>query len=207
MELFTARTSNGLKARILLEEAGFPYRAHRLDLRKGDQRRESFLHINPFGKIPVIVDPEGPGGQPKVVVETLAIAFYLSEKSGLMGPRTALESLDFLEWSSAMASGLAPSLRAHYRFTEVTPTRDEAVLAYHLDEIRRFLDVADQRLRHRDFLAGDRFTLLDALFFPSLVMAESRLAGGLSGLDRLARYRVAIATRPAVARAIEAHEG
>src|SRR4030095_15929415 len=86
-ELYTAQSSNGQRAAIVLEECGLPYRVHKLDLMKGEQRTAEFLKINPAGAIPVIVDPDGPGGVPITLAQSGAIALYAAEKTGKFLPR------------------------------------------------------------------------------------------------------------------------
>ena len=82
IELYTAQSSNGQRAAIVLEECGLPYRVRKLELMKGEQRTAEFLKINPAGAIPVIVDPEGPGGAPITLAQSGAIAIYAAEKTG-----------------------------------------------------------------------------------------------------------------------------
>ncbi|MBM3394104.1 MAG: glutathione S-transferase, partial [Betaproteobacteria bacterium] len=82
IDLYLAGTGNGLRASVALEEAGLPYRAHKVDLAKGEQRSVDFLKMNPAGLIPVIVDSEGPGGKPLTLSQSGAIVLYVAEKSG-----------------------------------------------------------------------------------------------------------------------------
>src|SRR5712664_4633486 len=82
IELYTWSTTNGRKVSIMLEECGLPYRVHRIDISKGEQFAPDYLKINPNGKIPSIVDPQGPDGKPIAMMESGAILIYLAEKTG-----------------------------------------------------------------------------------------------------------------------------
>jgi GSH-dependent disulfide-bond oxidoreductase len=86
LQLYSLPTPNGVKVSIMLEEIGLPYEAHLVDFGKGDQRTPEYLSLNPYGKIPAIIDPVGPGGKPLPLFESGAILFYLAEKTGKLLP-------------------------------------------------------------------------------------------------------------------------
>jgi len=87
IDLYTWSTPNGRKVSIMLEECGLPYRVHRIDISKGEQFAPEYLKINPNGKIPSIVDPQGPDGKPIAMMESGAILIYLAEKTGRFFPQ------------------------------------------------------------------------------------------------------------------------
>src|SRR5215469_17809063 len=91
LQLYSLPTPNGVKVSIMLEETGLPYEAHRVDFDNNEQRSAEFLSLNPNGKIPAILDPNGPGGRPLPLFETGAILIYLADKSGLFMPRDPAE--------------------------------------------------------------------------------------------------------------------
>lgn len=87
IDLYTFNTSNGQRASIGLEEAGLPYRAHKIDLAKGEQKNPEFLKINPAGRIPALVDSDGPDGKPLMLAQSGAILLYAADKSGRLMPQ------------------------------------------------------------------------------------------------------------------------
>src|SRR5689334_16029908 len=104
IELYLAATANGLRAAVALEECGLPYRAHPVDLAKGEQRSPGFLKLNPAGMIPVIVDPQGPGGKPLTLSQSGAIVLYAAEKAGRFLPADPVQRLMVMECFMQTAS-------------------------------------------------------------------------------------------------------
>src|ERR1700687_3849688 len=109
IDLYLAPTANGLRATVALEETGLPYRAHPVDLAKGEQRSPEFLKLNPAGLIPVIVDDEGPGGKPLTLSQSGAIVLYAAEKSGKLLPRDPVRRAVALQWLMQAASDISGS--------------------------------------------------------------------------------------------------
>jgi GST-like protein len=98
IDLYLAPTANGLRASVALEEAGLAYRAHKVDLAKGEQRAPEFLKLNPAGAIPVIVDSDGPGGKPLTLSQSGAIILYVADKCGKFLPKDAARRAIALQW-------------------------------------------------------------------------------------------------------------
>ena len=107
IDLYLAGTANGLRASVALEEAGLPYRAHKVDLAKGEQRSPEFLKLNPAGLIPVIVDHDGPHGKPLTLSQSGAILLYAAEKSGRLLPKDIARRTVALQWLMQAASDIA----------------------------------------------------------------------------------------------------
>ena len=110
IDLYTWPTANGYKVHIMLEECGLPYAVHAVDISAGDQFASKFLAISPNNKIPAIVDPDGPGGQPISVFESGAILIYLGEKSGKFWPSDARARTAVLEWLMFQMGGIGPMM-------------------------------------------------------------------------------------------------
>lgn len=108
LQLYSLTTPNGVKVSIMLEAIGMPYEAHRVSFDGDQQKTPEFLSINPNGKIPAILDPDGPGGQPLALFESGAILLYLAEKSGQMLPRDAARRHETLQWLMFQMSGIWP---------------------------------------------------------------------------------------------------
>jgi len=106
IQLHSLGTPNGWKVSIALEELGLPYDAHTIDIRKGDQFTEEFKKVNPNSKIPAIVDPNGPDGQPINVFESGAILLYLAEKTGKLLPKDPRKRLEAIQWLFFQMAGV-----------------------------------------------------------------------------------------------------
>src|SRR3979411_2770365 len=115
IELYTWSTPNGRKVSIMLEECGLPYNLHKVNIGAGEQFAPDYLAINPNGKIPSIVDPEGPDGKPIAVMESGAILIYLAGKTGKFLPRSAPGKYEALQWLIFQRAGVAPMFgQAHH---------------------------------------------------------------------------------------------
>src|SRR5882672_2069934 len=98
LQLYSLNTPNGVKVSIMLEETGRPYEPHLIDFTKGDQKTGEFLSLNPKGKIPAIIDPDGPGGKPLGLFESGAIVLYLADKTGMLIPGDAARRYETIQW-------------------------------------------------------------------------------------------------------------
>ena len=123
MELYFAPTANGLRATVALEETGLPYRTHKLDLAKGEQRSAEFLKLNPAGLIPVVVDPQGPGGKPLTLSQSGAIILYAAEKSGRFLPKDAARRALAMQWMMQAGSDIAGTSGTVFRMESSVPER------------------------------------------------------------------------------------
>src|ERR1700682_3892878 len=110
LQLYSLPTPNGVKASMMLEEIGLPYEVHLVDFNKDDQKTPEFLSLNPNGKIPALLDPEGPGGKPLGLFESGAILQYLAEKTGKLLPDDAARRYQTIQWLHFQRGGLGPIL-------------------------------------------------------------------------------------------------
>jgi GST-like protein len=156
IELFAFDTPNGRKISIALEEMELPYVVRVVDIRKGEQLAPEFLAISPNGKIPALVDPDGPGGRPVSVFESGAILLYLGEKCGRFLPAGLAERIPVLEWLMFQHGGFGPIPGQVHHFIAL---ENEADRRYGLErfskETRRLYGVMDRRLEGREFFAGE----------------------------------------------------
>jgi GST-like protein len=156
IELHTFDTPNGRKISVALEEMALPYTVKIVDLRKGDQRAPHFLKISPTGKIPAIVDPDGPGGRPVSVFESGAILIYLGEKTGKFWPRDLGARIPVLEWLMFQHGNFGPVPGQVHHFLTVDNEDDRRyALERYSKETRRLYAVMDRRLAAREFFADD----------------------------------------------------
>lgn len=201
IELHSVPTANGQKVHIALEETGLPYTASFVDLVAGEHKTEAFRALNPFAKAPALLDPDGPDGRPIALAESMAIVFYLAEKAGgglLATDRRA--RAEELMWATAISSSVAMPFAMQFFATNLAPEPTPWLETMMTQGCRDALAMFDQRLADRPFVMGERFGVVDCLFYPVVATSAKRLAGGLSGYANLQRYEAELATRPGVAR-------
>jgi GST-like protein len=163
LQLYSLPTPNGVKIGVMLEEIGLPYEAHRIDFGRGDQRTPEFLALNPNGKIPVILDPNGPDGRPIAVFESGVILMYLAEKSGQLLPRDAHARWECLQWLVFQVANTGPMFGqvGYFKKFDGRLIEDPRPLERYATESRRLLQVLDARLEGRTWIMGDDYTIAD----------------------------------------------
>ena len=201
IELYTSATPNGQKIHIMLEETGLPYRLHWVDLRKGEQFDPEFLKISPNNKIPVILDRDGPGGEPMPVFESGAILIYLAEKTGRFLPSETRARTRVLEWLMFQVGGVGPMLGQAHHFRAYAREKIPYAIERYTNEGARIYRVLDKRLSEEEYLAGD-YSIADMAVFPWIRLHE-RQGQDMADHPHLSRWFDAIAARPAVARDME----
>ena len=150
IQLYSLPTPNGVKVSILLEETGLPYEAHRIDFGSNDQLTPEFISLNPNNKIPAIIDPDGPGGQPLGLFESGAILVYLADKAGRFNGRDAAERYQVLQWLMFQMGGVGPmfgQLGFFHKFAG-KDFEDKRPRDRYVAESRRLLGVLDLSLIH-----------------------------------------------------------
>ncbi|MFO1269070.1 MAG: glutathione S-transferase N-terminal domain-containing protein [Rubrivivax sp.] len=208
LQLYSLPTPNGVKVSIMLEEVGLPYEAHRVDFDREEQRSAEFLSLNPYGKIPAILDPHGPGGRPLPLFESGAILWYLAEKCGALVPADPAARVEALQWLMWQVGGVGPLFGQVGFFHKFAGREfdDKRPRDRYVNEARRLLAVLEQRLAGRAWIMGDAFTVADIAVFPwvrNLIGFYG--AGELVRIDefgRVLRALQAFVGRPAVARGL-----
>jgi len=201
IDLYLAGTSNGLRASVALEEAGLPYRAHKVALAKAEQRSPEFLKLNPAGLIPVILDHDGPGGKPLTLSQSGAIVLYAAEKSGKLRPRDAARRAEALRWLMQAATDVGGASNAVFHVEARAPEKSAANLDYFKRRLLDFFAVCDRRLESREFLA-DELSVADLMLYPNFASRKA-LLDEARGLPNLQRWGAVMAARPAVARGMK----
>ena len=202
IELYYWPTPNGWKITIFLEEAGFPYDLAPVDITSGDQYEEEFLRISPNNKMPAIVDPEGPDGEPFSLSESGAILIYLAEKTGKFLPETQRDRYLVLQWLMFQMGHVGPMLGQAHHFRGYAPEKIPYAIERYTDEATRLYGVMDRRLSEAAYFAGDEYTIADMAIFPWLVSHE-RQGQDLEDYPNLKRWYEGMESRPAVSRALE----
>ena len=203
IELHTVASANGQKAVIALEETGLPYRTTLVDLATGEHTTEAFRALNPFAKAPALHDPDGPGGAPITVFESLAIVRYVARKAGgALLERDAREAAEMDAWAAAISSSVAMPFSMQFFATRLAPEPQPWLEGVMTAGCLSALDVFEARLADRPFLMGKRFTYLDCLAFPVLATSAARLEGALEARSNVGRYVAEVGARPTVRRAM-----
>ena len=163
VQLYSFPTPNGVKVSIALEEMGLPYEPHSVDITKNETWTPEFLSLNPNGKIPAILDPDGPGGQPLALFESGAILLYLAEKTGKLLPADPALRYQTIQWVFFQVGGVGPmfgQLGFFHKFAG-RDYEDKRPRDRYVAESKRLLGVLEQRLNGRDFMMGADFTIAD----------------------------------------------
>jgi GSH-dependent disulfide-bond oxidoreductase len=160
IELYFAPTPNGYKISIMLEELGLPYTIHQINIGKGDQFKPEFLAISPNNKIPAIVDPEGPDGQPISIFESGAILKYLGLKFGKFYPTDPRAQVKVDEWLFWQVGGFGPMLGQNHHFALYAPEKIEYAINRYRNETHRLYGVLNKQLEGKDYITGE-FTIAD----------------------------------------------
>ena len=198
IDLYTWTTPNGRKVSIMLEECGLPYRVHKVDIGKGEQFRPEFLAINPNNRIPAIVDPQGPDGQPLSLFESGAILVYLAGKAGRFLPASDRGKYIALQWLMFQMGGVGPMFGQAHHFLRAAPEQVPYGIKRYTDETRRLYGVLDKRLGEASFLA-EEYSIADMATFPWVARHEWHKVA-LQDFPNVKRWYDTIALRPAVAR-------
>ena len=146
IDLYTSPTPNGHKASVTLEELELPYEVHAIDLSENTQKEEWFLELNPNVRIPVIVDREGPGGDPFSVFETGAIMVYPAEKTGRLMPSDVKGRSRTMQWLMFQMSGVGPMMGQANVFYRYFPTQIQPAIDRYQNETRRLFEVIERGL-------------------------------------------------------------
>ena len=208
LQLYSVPTPNGVKVSIMLEETGLPYEAHFISFERGDQTSPEFLSLNPNNKIPAILDPDGPGGEPLALFESGAILIYLAEKTGQFLPQDAAGRYQTLQWLMFQMGGIGPMFGQLGFFNKFAGKdyEDKRPRDRYVAESRRLLGVLNQRLAGRRWIMGEAYTIADIATFGwvrNLIGFYG--AGKLVGFQdfaHVARALEAFLARPAVIRGL-----
>ena len=196
LDLYTWRTPNGRKVPILLAELELPHQLHLIDISKKQQKEPAYLAINPNGKIPALVDSDGPGGERVTLFESGAILAYLAEKTGRLMPRAAAARAEVMSWLFWQVGGPGPTFGQLGQFGMETP-RNEKAFDKFLAEAQRQVGVLDARLREREYIAGE-YSIADIANYPWFVAMAERQPLAIEGAEHVAAWMGRLALRPAV---------
>lgn len=163
LQLYSAPTPNGVKVSIMLEETGLPYEAHYIDIGNNESWTPEFLSLNPNGKIPAILDPNGPDDKPLPLFESGAILLYLAEKTGQLLPDNPARRYETIQWVFFQMANIGPIFGQVGFFHKFAGREyeDKRPLKRYADETKRLLGVLETRLEGRDWIMGGDYTIAD----------------------------------------------
>jgi len=200
IEFWTWNTPNGRKISVALEEMGLPYTVHPVNISKGEQFNPEFLKISPNNRIPAIVDPDGPGGEPISVFESGAILLYLGMKTGLFWPEDRRAQVRVLEWLMWQMGGFGPMPGQVHHFLQVENEADRRYgLERYSKETRRLYGVLDTRLGAVEYAAGTAVSIADFAIL-GWAWRHERHQVNLADFPNVARWYSAMMARPGTER-------
>jgi GSH-dependent disulfide-bond oxidoreductase len=202
IDLYAAGTSNGMRARIALEECGLKYNWHPIDLTKGEHKTPQFLAMNPNGQIPVIIDSEGPGGNKITMSQSSAIMLYAAEKAGKFIPKDPAKRAAMLEAYMSASTDVTPIFGA---VNACVRAKEPHVAAGDMfkQRLQGFFKVWDGHLAKRKYAAGDELTVADLSLYAGYWRTKGAFPELVSGMPNLERWGKEIGERPGVQRALK----
>ena len=201
IQLWYWPTPNGWKVSIALEEMGLLYEVKAVNIGTGEQFTPEFQAISPNGRMPAIVDPDGPDGQPLSIFESGAILQYLANKSGQFYPTDIRARTEVDQWLFWQVGGLGPMAGQTHHFRQYAPAiiKDQRQIAYgvrrYTDETHRLYGVMDRRLADRDYLAGD-YSIADMAAWPWILPEHQ--GQNIDEFPNLKAWLARVGARPAV---------
>jgi len=207
LQLYSFPTPNGVKVSIALEEMGLPYEPHTVKL--NETTTPEFLALNPNNKIPAIIDPDGPNGEPIALWESGAILIYLSEKTGKLMPSSPASRARVLQWLMFQMGGIGPMFGQFGYFSKFAGSEieDPRPRQRYQDEARRLLAVLEKQLSANEYVAGDQYSIADIALWPWIYAAkefyDAEAAFGYDDLPNVLRWFELCVARPASQRGLK----
>ena len=193
-------TPNGWKVSIMLEECGFEYRVHPIDINKGEQFSNEFLGISPNNRMPAIVDHDYHDG-PLAVFESGAILIHLAKRAGRFIRTDEIGYKETLEWLFWQVGNLGPMAGQHSHFRNYAPDKETYAQRRYLTEYNRCLGVLERRLNDREFIL-DEYSIVDIACWPWVLIAP-KVDQPLDEFPNVSRWRQSVKVRPAVQAGVE----
>jgi GST-like protein len=203
IDLYAAGTSNGMRARIALEECGLKYQLHPIALENGEQKTVKFLStLNPNGQIPVIVDSEGPGGKPVTLSQSSAILIYAAEKSGKFMPKDAAARPAFWQALMSASTDMTPTLGSIFTIIRSKDPHGPSAELFK-NRWKQYLKVWDERLGEQKYAAGSELTIADFSLYAGYARAKGATPELCEGFTNVERWGAEMGARPAIQRALK----
>ena len=202
IDLYAAGTSNGMRARIAVEECGLAYKLHPIAIDKGEQKTPQFLAMNPNGQIPVMTDSDGPGGRPVTISQSTAILMYCAEKSGKFLPKDAAARPALLQALMSASTDVTPMLGTVFGIIRGKDPHAPTAEMFK-SRFRNYMRVWDETLGGQKYAAGNEVTIADFSLYAGYARAKGVIPETLEGFRNLERWAAEMAARPAIQRAVK----
>jgi GST-like protein len=202
IDLYAAGTSNGMRARIALEECGLKYNWHAIDLAKGGNRTPEFLALNPMGQIPVLVDNEGPGGKKITMAQSSAIMMYCAEKAGKFIPKDPAKRAAMLEAYMSASTDITPMFGTVNTIVR-SKEPHEPTASMFKERLRGYFKVWNDILAKRKYAAGDEVTIADLSLYAGYWRTKGVQPACVEGFQNLERWSAEMAARPGIQKALK----
>ena len=201
IHLYAAPTTNGIRAKVTLEECGLSYKLHNVDMKVGEHKTPEYLAMNPMGMTPVIIDEEGPGDEKITIPQSIGIMFYLAEKVGKFIPTDPAARAAF--WNPMMnaTTDIGPTYGAISFIGRMPEPHSPTKMAF-LARLRDNYKVWDKFLTYQDFCAGEDITICDFALFGIHYRTTALMPEALQGLTNLARWAEMMNKRPNIQKGI-----
>ncbi|MEA3192792.1 MAG: GSH-dependent disulfide-bond oxidoreductase [Betaproteobacteria bacterium] len=200
IDLYAAGTSNGMRARIALEECGLQYNWHPIDLMKGENRAPQFLALNPMGQIPVMVDNEGPGGKKITMAQSSAIMMYCAEKAGKFIPKDPAKRAAMLEAYMSASTDITPMFGAVNTVVRSKEPHEPTAKMFK-ERLRGYFTVWNDLLAKRKYAAGDELTIADLSLYAGYWRTKGAQPDVVQGFANMERWAAEMAARPGIQKA------
>ena len=199
IELYTWSTPNGRKVSIMLEECGLAYHVHKINIGTNrEQFTPEYLKINPNGKIPSLVDSDGPDGKPIALMESGAILIYLAAKTGKFMPKSLRGKYEALQWLMFQMGGVGPMFGQAHHFMRAKKDEVPYGSERYGNEAKRLYGVMDRHLAERDYFAAE-YSIADMAIYPWVARHEWHRVD-LGAFPAVKRWYERVGARPAVQR-------
>jgi GST-like protein len=202
IDLYAAGTSNGMRARIALEECGLKYNWHPIDLTKGEHKTPQFLALNPMAAIPVIVDDQGPGGKKITLSQSSAIMMYCAEKAGKFIPKDPAKRAAMLEAYMSASTDITPMFGAVNQSARAKEPHGPTVEMFK-ERLKGYFKVWNDFLAARKYAAGDELTIADLSLYAGYWRTKGAYPELVEGMANLERWAAEMAARPGIQRALK----
>jgi GSH-dependent disulfide-bond oxidoreductase len=208
LQLYSLPTANGVKASIMLEEIGLPYEAHVVDTGRDETHTSEFLSLNPDGKLPAILDPDGPDGAPLALSESGAILLYLAEKTGKLLPTHPARRIEAIQWLFFQMAGVGPMFAQFGFFHKFAGKdyEDRRPFERYRAEAERLLNVLNARLDRRSWIMGEEYSIADIALLSwvrhFVGFYDAGALVGFTNLTHVASWLDRALARPAVQRGL-----
>lgn len=209
IQLYSLATPNGQKIGIALEEMELDYDAHLINIGDNDQFDEDYLRISPNGKIPTLIDPNGPDGKQILLMESGAILWYLAEKTGKFLPQGVAEKYDVMQWLLFQVGHIGPMFGQFGHFYKYAKgkTADSYAVERYTNEAKRLLTVLDKRLANSAYVAGSSLTIADFATMPWVsglsFYDDAEAFLNVASYQHVTRWKDGMMARPAIQKGIK----